>query len=218
MSATNKRAIASPRHTLSACAAIALLWLFLIGQLAAVGFFARPSPIFPSWIQVAILAPPVTFTAAWLVWPGLRDAFAGVGLFFLTALQTYRILGLSILILWGYGLLPGGFAIPMSILDASAGVLALNAIWRMNDGRPNWLRATVIAHVWGFLDFGITIFLALFFWTPTFLDPAVASGGYASLAFPPLSLFPTFAIPFFSIAHIAALFLAARTKSPHIAG
>jgi len=127
-----------------------------------------------------------------------------LSLIFLTAAQVLRILGLTVLVLWGYGLVPGGFGIPMSVLDASVGVIAIYVVWLMYKRQSNWRTSAILLHSWGFLDFIVTISLAIFAWSSLSIDPPVAKGGYVSLALPPLSLFPSFAIPFFSCLHFAA--------------
>lgn len=179
-------------------------WFVVVFILARNGLFSTPSHYFLSWLQTAIIAPMATFWVAYFALRGFRSYINSLDLFFLTAVQTLRVLGLAILVMWGYGLLPGGFAIPMSILDASVGIIAVSVIYKMHYMKPGWKTSAIMLHIWGFLDFLVTITLALFAWKAFSIDPKTSADGYASLAGPPLSLFPAFAIPFFSCLHFAA--------------
>lgn len=180
------------------------IWFAVVFTLGSKGFFRSPSPFFLSWLQTAIVTPMAVFWIMFGLFKGFRSYIAQLDLLFLTAVQCLRVLGLAVLIMWGYGLLPGGFAIPMSVLDASVGVIAVYVVWMMHHKKPGWKATAVVLHSWGFLDFIVTVTLALFAWRSLAIDPAVNADGYASLVKPPLSLFPSFAIPFFSCLHFAA--------------
>lgn len=193
--------------------ALCLVWFTTMLSLALRGVFTTPSPLFLSWLQIAILAPMALFWIMFASHRPFRRYIHNLDLVFLTALQCLRILGLAILVMWGYGLLPGKFAIPMSLLDASVGVLAVYVVWMMHHAAAGWRRWAIALHSWGFLDFFVTIALATFAMAPLPFDPAPAPGGYVPLTQPPLSLFPSFAIPFFSCVHFAAWIQLRRSKS-----
>lgn len=188
------------------------IWFTVVCALGASGAFTKASPYFLSWLQTSILAPMVLFWILYAFAPPFRRYIHSLDLIFLTALQCLRVLGLAIMVIWAYGLLPGAFAIPMSILDASVGLGAVYAVWMMAHKITPWRSLATALHSWGFIDFIVTIALAMFAMKSLPIDPPVALGGYATLTQTPLSLFPSFAIPFFSCAHFAALIQIARLR------
>ncbi|WP_420430747.1 hypothetical protein [Hyphobacterium sp.] len=68
-----------------------------------------------------------------------------------------------------------------------------------------WRRQAWILNLWGFLDFWVTISLAILAYRALPIDPDTGAGIRASLVEAPLALFPAFAIPAFSCVHFSAL-------------
>ena len=177
-------------------------WFTAVFLMARAGVFQQRSPLPLTYLQLAIFVPMLLFWLGYGTIRPFRDYILSLDLLFLISLQCWRVLGGAILVMWGYGLLPGGFALPMSILDMSVGVIAVYAVYALATNQPNWQATVWRMNIWGFIDFFITIGLALFGIALAF-DPPAPGGVQATLVQLPLSLFPSFAIPFFSCVHFA---------------
>lgn len=95
-------------------------------------------------------------------------------------------------------------------------ILALWSVSAVASRAPGWrLRAWILTCA-GLAEFLMTIVLSIigFFTLPLPFDPGVASGGYVSFKLPPLSLFPTFAIPALTMVHIATLLALLHQRQP----
>ena len=177
----------------------AMLWLGLAGV------FPRPNGLPISNLQLAIVIPMVLFWTLFGLAPPFRRFVLGLDFLFLNLMQTWRMTGVAMLIMWGYGLLPGGFGLPMSILDMSVGVLAVSVVIAIVRRSARWRIQAWLLNLWGFADFWITITLAIVAFVPLAIDPVTEAGIRAVPMQPPLSIFPSFVIPFFSCLHFCAL-------------
>ncbi|WP_394693591.1 hypothetical protein [Hyphobacterium sp.] len=184
----------------------AMLWLGLAGV------FATPNGLPVSNLQLAIVIPMVLFWTLFAFAPPFRRYVLGLDFLFLNLMQTWRMMGGAIFVLWGYGLVPGGFAVPMSVLDMSVGILAVYVVIVIVRRSSMWRVKAWVLNLWGFADFWITIALALFAFIPLSFDPAFVNTPQATLVHPPLSIFPSFAIPFFSCLHFCAIAQLATRK------
>jgi hypothetical protein len=185
-----------------------LIWLGLMIYSGATGLFYRIDHHFGlAPIQQAIVLPIALFLVAFYSVPRLEAFIKTVNLTFLVALQGIRILALSHIVCWGYGLMAGGFAIPVATGNLLVCILALAAVVPVAERRGRWrLRVYAITAI-GILEFMMTIALAVFglFTRSTPFDPPQAAGGYISFATTPLSIFPTVAIPILLIVHLTTL-------------
>ncbi|MDJ0710630.1 MAG: hypothetical protein QNJ14_09580 [Woeseiaceae bacterium] len=195
-----RRGARYPTYRQALCWTIPIAWLAGVIALGKTNFFFGPSPLPVSRLQTAIILPMLLFWLFYFRVARFRHFVLSLDLTVVNALQCWRVAGIAILLVWAFGLLPGGFAVPMSILDASVGVLAILTVSWTIDRQPGWRGRVLAINVWGFLDFFITIALALFAGSLA-IDPPVAASGYADLRALPLCVFPGFAIPFFSCLH-----------------
>lgn len=199
-----------PPHTscVTIAWAIAAAWFAVMLTLGATGILPRLPRVGPlSPIQVAIFLPVGLFAAAVTWTRPVRQWAQALDVTWLTGLQVMRILGCSHLVSWGLGLMAGAFAIPVGLGNLCVSLYALSILPGVSTRQAGWERRLRRLTMAGLAEFGMTIGLAItgFLAMATPIDPPMALERYASILHPPISVFPTFLIPFFSIAHIATL-------------
>ncbi len=190
-----------------------LLWFFAMLSVGSRGLLRVWQGIGPlSPLQVAIVGPMVLFWLAYQTIGPFRRYILGLDLTFLVAFQAMRILGCSHLVSWGCGLMAGGFALPVGLGNLAVALLALYTVFAVVHRTPRWRSWVMTLTVLGLLEFALTVALAIlgFFTQVTPLDPPMSADGYMSFLRPPLSIFPTFLIPLFSLVHFATLVVLRR--------
>ncbi|MDH3969286.1 MAG: hypothetical protein OEU56_19900 [Rhodospirillales bacterium] len=126
----------------------------------------------------------------------------------LTMLQHWRVIGFAFLPLTAFGVLPGLFAWPAGLGDVAIGLAApfvVTALARRPDFAES--RRFLAFHLLGILDFVVAAGAATL---SSGAVPALHAGPLTSAAMEvwPLSIFPTFIVPLFLMAHLAVLFQA----------
>src|SRR5262249_61358959 len=106
------------------------------GASAAPSGPAPPPP--PLTILLAFVGPPLIFAAAYRASRGFREFVLGIDLRLLTAVQSWRVIGVMFLVFYAYGLLPGLFAWPAGIGDFAVGLAAPFVLLAMLPQRPAW--------------------------------------------------------------------------------
>lgn len=122
----------------------------------------------------------------------------------LTAAQSWRVLGAVFVILYYRGMLPGTFALPAGWGDIAVGVTAPLVAWAMPPRRERGRAVLIAWNLFGILDLVTAVTLGILCSnTPVGI---LASGATTQLmgSFP-LSLIPTFLVPLFLIFHILTL-------------
>ena len=176
-----------------------------LGDAGVLASGVRVGPLAP--LQVAMAAPIMLFWLAYAVLGAFRRWMRALDPTVLVGLQLMRVLGAAHLSTWGYGLMAGGFALPVAIGNF---IVALVAIWALRltaYSLPGWRRAVVGLSVLGLAEFVMTFVLAVsgFLAVMTSLDPQIAPGGYASPVQLPLSIYPSYLIPLFTLIHFVTL-------------
>lgn len=197
-----------------------LVWFCGIAWLAATGFFLRGYRAFGlSSIQLAIFLPMIFFWILYLLVPPFAEFARSANLVFLVAVQAVRLLALSHVFSWGYGLMAGGFAIPVGLGNVLVCALALASVVAVAERRGRWWRRVYLLTFVGLAEFAMTVGLVVMglFTMSLPFDPAPAIGGYITFATPPLSLFPTFAIPALTLVHFVTI-VAVRHQAVEHAG
>jgi hypothetical protein len=203
---------------LAVSAAVAA-WFVGMATLGATGALRAAPSLGPlSALQVSILLPIALFALALRIWPGVRDYCGQLDATWLVGCQVLRILGASHLVSWGLGMMAGAFALPVGLGNTGVALYALGILPRVARRDAGWERLARRLSYFGLAEFGMTIGLAVagMLATPLPWDPPMATGRYASVVLPPVSLFPTFLIPLFSIIHLAtfARLRAGRDERP----
>lgn len=183
---------------------VLVVWFGLVLMLGNLGVFEPDPAHLPLALLIAIAGPPLVFGVIYGVSPVFRTFVLGLDLQLLTVLQSWRVLGGTFLVLYAYGLLPGLFAWPAGLGDVLVGLAAPFAAVSMMRGASGWRRRAVLLNVAGLLDFAGAVGTGL-------LTSSSALGLFAGdvtsgiMNVLPLSLIPTFAVPFFVILHLASL-------------
>jgi hypothetical protein len=181
------------------------VWLTLAALAAAADLIVRPASEPPLRIGLAAGLPVVLTLLGLLFVPRFRGWAQSLDLPLLVNLQGWRVAGLAFLVLYAQGLLPGSFAWPAGLGDLAVGLAApFVAAYVLRRGRS--VRAVVIGWTaFGIADFVVAIGLGMansLTVREVLPDGSAAAAPMAEL---PLSLIPTFAVPFLLVVHLLAL-------------
>src|SRR5216683_2065956 len=129
--------------TTSTAGAVLGLWFLAALWTGARGVFQTAPSQPPLALLVAVVGPPLLFALAYRVSRGFRAFVLGLDLRWLTAVQSWRVIGIMFLALYAFGLLPGLFAWPAGVGDVAVGVAAPFVLLAMVRGAPAWRRYVV---------------------------------------------------------------------------
>jgi hypothetical protein len=119
-------------------------------------------------------------------------------------MQAWRVIGAMFLVLMAFRLLPGIFAWPAGIGDVIVGAYAPFVVVAVSRRTPGWQKHVVLLNVLGLLDFVGAIGGGVLSGSSPIgiLRGDVTSDIMQRL---PLSMIPTFAVPFWIVLHIISL-------------
>ena len=190
---------------------IALLSIWFAGAVvggAAEIFESTPTrPPLP--VLLAVIGPPLLFAAAFRASTAFRAFVLSIDLRLLTAMQAWRVLGGMFLALYAFGLLPGVFAWPAGLGDLAVGLAAPFVLLATIRGAPTWRRQVAWLNIAGLIDFAGAVGTGVLT-SNSALGLLAAGVPGASLGTLPLSLIPTFAVPLWTIFHLASLLQLSR--------
>jgi len=180
-----------------AWAALSLIWNIL-------GVFTAYPDRPPFALLVAIIGPPILFLFAYALSVRVRTLSLRLDLRLLTAMQGWRVIGAMFLVLMWFGLLPGTFAWPAGIGDLIVGGYAPFVVLAISRRTPGWHTHVVLLNVLGLLDFVGAVGGGVLGGSSPIgvLRNDVTTDILLQL---PLSLIPTFAVPFWIVLHIISL-------------
>jgi hypothetical protein len=179
-------------------------WAALSFILNVFGVFATRPDQLPFALLVAVIGPPILFVIAYSLSTYVRTVSLSLDLRLLTAMQAWRIIGAMFLVLMTFRLLPGVFAWPAGIGDVIVGAYAPFVVLAISRRSQGWHKHVVLLNVLGLLDFVGAIAGGLLGGRSPIgiLGSDVTTDILQQL---PLSLIPTFAVPFWIILHIVSL-------------
>jgi len=202
--------LSTERHSLSSISTVIVVAWFLVVLAAGLrGAFESGPTRPPLALLVAVVGPPLIFAGAYRVSRIFRDFVLAIDLRLLTAVQSWRVIGVMFLAFYAFGLLPGFFAWPAGIGDVAVGVASPFVLLAMLRRSPTWRRQVWWLNVAGLLDFVGAIGTGTLSSNNSIGLIANGAAG-VSLGSLPLSLIPTFAVPLWTIFHIASLLQLAR--------
>ena len=200
---------ADGRSVSSILTVILAAWFLVVVAAGFAGAFESGPSRPPLAVLVAVAGPPLIFGAAYRVSRRFRDFALAIDLRLLTAIQSWRVIGVMFLAFYAFGLLPGLFAWPAGVGDAAVGLAAPFVLLAMLRGSPTWRRQVVWLNVAGLLDFIGAVGTGVLS-SNNSIGLVGDGAARVSLGSLPLSLIPTFAVPLWTILHIVSLLQLAR--------
>jgi hypothetical protein len=187
------------------------LWVCVIWSGAINGVFrpgASPVPLAP----VAIFLPVIIGVPILLRSKRIGQVLDAMPPTWLVALQVYRVFGMTFLVGWLFGLVPGIFALPAGIGDVITGLMALPVAYMLASGGGQRRAEAVAWNVFGLLDFAVAISLGLIT-SPGPLQLIVPSVPNATAGVYPTVLIPALAVPSSILLHVVSLRQLSRRAS-----
>lgn len=183
---------------------VVVAWAALSVILNLNGSFINPPDKPPLALLVSVILPPTLFLIGYALSSKVRTVSLNLDLRLLTAMQAWRIIGVMFLVLMTFRLLPGVFAWPAGIGDLIVGAYAPFVVLWISRRTAGWRKHVVLLNVLGLLDFiGAIGGGVLSGDSPIgILRGDVTANVMQQL---PLSMIPTFAVPFWIILHIVSL-------------
>ncbi|MDA0656023.1 MAG: hypothetical protein O2912_06415 [Proteobacteria bacterium] len=191
-------AVAFGRHN----TAIGLLSIWFAASLAAnfAGLFRTAPGEVPLALILSVSAPPLLFLAAYNGVTSVRRYADSLDLRLLTALQGGRVIGFVFLALYAHGLLPGLFAWPAGLGDVLVGAAAPFVLLAQVQQNAGWEKRVWWLNFSGSVDFVVAVATGLLT-SQSAIGLMVGPISSAAIDNIPVSLIPTFGVPFFIILH-----------------
>jgi hypothetical protein len=201
---------ADRRNVSSILTAILAVWFLLVLAAGYAGAFESGPSRPPLAVLLAVVGPLLIFATAYRASRRVRDLVLATDLRLLTAIQSWRVIGVMFLVFYAFGLLPGLFAWPAGAGDLAVGLAAPFVLLSMLRQSPTWRRRVLWLNVAGLLDFVGAVGTGVLV-SNNAIGLAADGAARVSLGSLPLSLIPTFAVPLWTIFHIVSLLQLART-------
>ena len=183
--------------------AIIVGWFIVAVVTSLAGSYGAAARRVPT-IQYGLLIPILVGLLLFWQWPLLRRVLAIVPNDWIVGIQFYRTLGVSFLILYAVGRLPGLFALPAGLGDVSVGLLAplvASAYARSSDGTARRVR---LWNLLGIADLVIAVTTG-FLTSPSPLQLAAFDLPNVLITIFPLVLIPVYMVPLSVLLHFASL-------------
>jgi hypothetical protein len=181
---------------------IAAWFVFALSASALHLFQGQPAAP-PIALGLAVLIPVIVFGAWFRFSPEFRSFVLNLNPRTLTMVHSWRVVGYAFLVLYAYGVLPGGFALPAGWGDIAIGLTAPLVSMKLVSRSH---RATFI--LWQILGMADLVTAVALGTASRFLSASQITT--APMAVLPLSLIPTFGVPLFFILHIISIAQARR--------
>ncbi len=181
-------------------------WFVFALSASALHLFKTDPEQPPLALGLAVSIPLVVFLLWFATSAGFRQFALSLDPRTLTFVQSWRIAGITFLVLYAAGLLPGVFALPAGWGDIAIGATApLAALKLANFSRR---RSFIFWQILGIFDLVTAVATGT---TARWIHPnEVATAPMTVL---PLSLIPTFAVPLFLMLHIICIVQARQWKA-----
>jgi hypothetical protein len=173
-------------------------WFIVSLSASAAHVFENQSARLGLSVAIAALTPLVLFGLWYALSPGFRRFTRSLDARVLTIVQTWRIGGLVFVVLYGFGLLPGVFALPAGFGDFAIGATAPLMAWKL--ATPAHRSGFIRWQVLGMIDLVTAVSLGT---TAGLISPNAPSMHPMTVL--PLSMVPTFVVPLLLMAHFIAI-------------
>ncbi len=173
-------------------------WFVLTLIASALHLFRNDSERIGIAVAIAAAAPIVIF-GVWIAASKVFREFAlSLNPRILTALQTWRFIGFTFVLLEARGVLPTVFALPAGYGDMFIGITAAFVAWQLAE--PRYRNSFIAWQLLGIVDLVVAVSTGT---TARLLDQHGAS--MLAMTVLPLSLVPTFLVPLFLIFHVICI-------------
>jgi hypothetical protein len=174
------------------------VWFIFALAASALHLFKNNSNRFGLAVAVAAVAPIVVFSLWFAASEKFRQFTLSLNPRVLTYVQSWRILGVTFVILAAYRVLPAIFALPAGYGDMTIGATASFVAWKL--GNPGHRTGFIFWQVLGITDLVTAVSLGT---TARLLVPQSVPMGAMTVL--PLSLVPTFIVPLLLILHVICI-------------
>jgi hypothetical protein len=184
--------------------AIVSLWFATVVALTWQGVFQIQLAGVPFVLALAAVVPPLLYLAAYRLSPAVRAWVAGLDMGLIVGAQTFRVIGIVFLILWGQGQLPSVFALTAGLGDLAVGLVALGVVVAVERRSAGWEGQVRLLVIVGMVDFVAAFATAILSGEgfPLLLEGEPLPVMMQSL---PMALIPAFGVPSFMILHLMSL-------------
>ena len=175
-----------------------IVWFLLSLTASALHVFKNDPQQPPLAVGLAVLIPLAIFVLWSASSPQFRQFLFSLNPRTLTIVQSWRIAGLTFLVLYTYGILPGGFALPAGLGDMAIGMTA--PLVALKFSNLNYRKSFIVWQFLGIADLVTAVGSGV---TSGFINPhGIQTTAMTVL---PMSLIPTFAVPLFMILHFICI-------------
>jgi len=178
-------------------------WFVFALVASAMEVFKNPTNQVGSAVAVAAVTPIVLFALWFAGSVRFREFAMSLNPRTLTAVQSWRLIGFTFVLLEAHGQLPALFALPAGYGDMFIGATATFVAWKLGDGEHR--SGFIFWQALGILDLVVAVGLGT---TARWIDPQSVS--MLPMTVLPLSLVPTFLVPLFLILHVISIAQARR--------
>lgn len=178
--------------------ALVLTWFVVVLTISARGGFTNAGNRLGLSVAVTALAPLIAFILWFSGSKKFREYTLSLSPVLLTALQSFRLVGFTFVLLEAHRLLPTTFALSAGYGDMFIGATAVLVAWKLAEDRR---RGPFISwQLLGILDLVLAVTLGT---TSPLLHPQGIPVTLMTVL--PLSLIPTFFVPLFLIFHVICI-------------
>jgi hypothetical protein len=179
-------------------------WFLFAVAASALHVFESPNRISVA-VGVAALTPIVVFSLWFAASRSFRQFALSLNPRTLTAVQVWRLVGFTFVLMEARAALPAIFALPAGYGDMAIGATAVLVAWKLAD--PAHRNTFILWQLLGIADLVTAVSLGT---TARLLDPH--SLPMRPLTVLPLSMIPTFLVPLFTILHVICIVQARSWK------
>ncbi|QBD80723.1 hypothetical protein EPA93_34040 [Ktedonosporobacter rubrisoli] len=184
---------------------VLLAWFFLALGASLAGWFVGTPTQPPLAFGLAAIVPILLFFLVYLTSNPFRRFVHSLNLIKLTAWQFYRVIGVTMLVLYSKGMLPASFAQSAGWGDIIVGITAPLAALALASG-TRWGRGVFLTwNVLGLLDLLSALGLGMLL-SGTRLSPLTSTINTSIMSMFPMSLIPTFLVPLSIILHLIGFY------------
>ncbi|CCE01185.1 hypothetical protein [Bradyrhizobium sp. STM 3809] len=190
-------------------AVVLLAWYVVISSLALQDTFKASLAVRVPAIPFAVLGPLLIAFVLLSRSAVARALVDATPLWWLVAIQIYRVVGVEFLLLWAQGGLPAVFAVPAGLGDIATGLLTIPVAWWARRDPQKARPAALAWNAIGILDF-FSAMATGFLSSPGKLQVLALDQPNLLASVYPLVMIPTFLVPLSFILHGICLWKIAR--------